>query len=137
MNTIQLKKEFTMLFTSEERVNGTTLHFMGGHPNVVWRWITNKLEELEAKHKKELRAAKIEVLKQLYAQRYLTPMQTVVIDAAAVQKMIGSVIKPPENVKNVSNCCGATISIGGDDLEGTHYCICDKCGQACDSVSKS
>jgi hypothetical protein len=31
-----------------------------------------------------------------------------------------------------SNCCGANVTIGGDDEEGTHYYVCTKCFKACD-----
>jgi hypothetical protein len=31
-----------------------------------------------------------------------------------------------------SKCCQADMSIGGDDIEGTHYYVCDKCKQMTD-----
>ncbi len=31
-----------------------------------------------------------------------------------------------------SQCCNAPVTIEGDDNEGTHYYVCDQCGQACD-----
>jgi hypothetical protein len=31
-----------------------------------------------------------------------------------------------------SKCCQANMSIGGDDIEGTHYYVCSKCKQATD-----
>jgi len=41
--------------------------------------------------------------------------------------------KPNENFKeNLSKCCSATVTIDGDDTEGTHYYVCDKCGKSCD-----
>ncbi len=34
--------------------------------------------------------------------------------------------------KDCSKCCNATVTIGGDDQEGTHYFICSKCNNPCD-----
>lgn len=36
-----------------------------------------------------------------------------------------------------SKCCNADVFIGGDDREGTHYYICDKCNNPCDGITKS
>jgi hypothetical protein len=31
-----------------------------------------------------------------------------------------------------SDCCQATVTIGGDNREGTHYYVCSKCNNICD-----
>lgn len=31
-----------------------------------------------------------------------------------------------------STCCNATITVDGDDQEGTHYYVCNKCNKPCD-----
>jgi hypothetical protein len=36
----------------------------------------------------------------------------------------------PEEKK--SNCCSASVIIGGDDREGTHYYVCTSCKEPCD-----
>ena len=33
---------------------------------------------------------------------------------------------------NLSDCHQATVTVGGDDQEGTHYYVCDRCLFACD-----
>jgi len=33
----------------------------------------------------------------------------------------------------ISMCCQAPVFVGGDDREGTHYYICEKCNKPCDS----
>jgi hypothetical protein len=34
--------------------------------------------------------------------------------------------------KQKSKCCGANLRVGGDDKEGTHYYVCEKCGEPTD-----
>lgn len=33
----------------------------------------------------------------------------------------------------ISTCCQAPVFVGGDDKEGTHYYVCEKCSKPCDS----
>lgn len=37
-----------------------------------------------------------------------------------------------DSTSNRSNCHNATVTIGGDDKEGTHYYVCTKCNKPCD-----
>lgn len=36
------------------------------------------------------------------------------------------------NSQPLSACHKAAVHVGGDDTEGTHYYICNKCGEPCD-----
>ncbi len=31
-----------------------------------------------------------------------------------------------------SKCCNASVKVEGDDKEGTHYYVCNRCGKPCD-----
>lgn len=38
----------------------------------------------------------------------------------------------PNQSKDCSDCHRATVTIGGDDREGTHYYVCSECNEPCD-----
>lgn len=38
-----------------------------------------------------------------------------------------------DNPRAVSKCCNSELLIGGDNREGTHYYVCSKCKESCDS----
>lgn len=40
-----------------------------------------------------------------------------------------------KNLKELSACHKAPVTVGGDDTEGTHYYVCTKCHNICDRLA--
>ena len=73
-----------------------------------------------------------------YASTVMYANPTWIFDPNTAMELVNQIlalIKEAGYVKledNLSNCCLSPAFVAGDDLEGTHYYVCSRCGNPCD-----